>query len=238
MSGESIVQTVSLNRITRDRRTWPREALDEERVAVMVALTHDARDAAHARTGGTDPLPPLVVVADGQGGYLLADGHHRYEARRRLGPEFDTVTVDVYPNEGRPPAELTYELALRFATVSAKPLTTAEKRAAIERLLSERPDISDRAIARLVGVSHSTVGVHRAGVVDSTTRDPAREQQSSQDPVWLSTKQIAEQLVFDFYELRQRTRKLLGFGEVDDVSAGRKLAQAFAECTTPRMCLP
>jgi DNA-binding CsgD family transcriptional regulator len=152
---------VLLAQIRLDDRAWPRQELDDQRVELFAELVRDARESAGAVRGWSDPLPPLAVVVDGQGGYLLADGRHRYEARRRLGPDFDLVDVNAFQADGRTPEDRAYELALRFATISAKPLTTAEKRAAILRLIEERPELSSREIARLVGVSHSTVNIHR-----------------------------------------------------------------------------
>ena len=152
-----------LDQITLDERVWPRERLDSERVEMFMELVREAREAAGSGQGWSDPLPPLAVVADGRGGYLLADGRHRYEARRRLGRGFEQVGANVVMPNGQAPAQYAYEIALYTATVSAKPLTTAEKRAAILRLLDERPDLSDRAIARLVGVGNATVsGYHQA----------------------------------------------------------------------------
>ncbi len=69
---------------------------------LFAELIRDACDAAaRLAAGWTDPLPPLVVIADGQGGYVLADGRHRYEARRQLGAGFDLVQAHVYSANGR-----------------------------------------------------------------------------------------------------------------------------------------
>jgi hypothetical protein len=217
---------LSLDQITLDDRAWPRDVLDEERIELFAEMVRDACDAAGTGQGWSDPLPPLMVVADDRGGYVLADGRHRYEARCRLGAGFDLVPVQAFQPNDRAPLDFAYELAL-LCTQGAKPLTTAEKRAAIARLLAERRDLSDRAIARLVGVSHRTVGAHRAGVGNLPTGASDDSRRTGQDRAWLSTMQVAERLVCDFYELRQRTRKLLGFGEFDNASAGRKLAEAF-----------
>jgi hypothetical protein len=75
---------------------------------------------------------------------------------------FPTVAVEVHdPPTGRAAASYAYELALEYAAKMALPLTQAEKRAAIGRLMAERPQASDREIARIVGVSHTTVSAHR-----------------------------------------------------------------------------
>jgi hypothetical protein len=180
VTGQLLQTTLSLGQIVLDDRAWPREALDEKRVELFCELCSDTfEQARRERAGWSDPLPPLVVVADGRGGYVLADGRHRYEARRRLGPDYAVVQAAVFDPDGRAPTDRAYELGLKFATVSAKPLTTAEKRAAIARLIDEFPELSNREIARLVGVSHSTVNEHRRRVDDSSTAGNASEDQPS-----------------------------------------------------------
>ncbi|MGI8559468.1 MAG: hypothetical protein ACR2ND_14390 [Solirubrobacteraceae bacterium] len=224
---------LSLDQITLDERAWPRDALDEDRVKLFAELIRDARDAAGHGQGWTDPLPPLVVVADGQGGYLLADGRHRYESRRRLGTGFDLVSVGVFQPDGRAPADRAYELAL-LCTQGAKPLTTAEKRTAILRLIAERPELSDRAIARLVGVAHATVGKYRAGVVNLTTErsapeeadDDGRQQPDGRNEP-LRWEVAARRLAENVAELLASCRKL--FGGPNFKSSGRELYDALAD---------
>jgi len=174
---------LSLDQIALDGGVWPRAALDAERVELFAELVRDARDSAGTGQGWTDPLPPLVVVADGRGGYVLADGRHRYEARRQLGAGFDLVQVQVFQPDGRLPTDLAYELALHFATISAKPLSNPEKRAAVDRLISERPELSSRQVARLVGVSHTFVDTRRCGNVAADERDGDRPLSRKSDPI-------------------------------------------------------
>jgi hypothetical protein len=223
---------VRLDEITLAERSWPREQLDEERVELFAEILGDARQAAGTGQGWSDPLPPLVVVAAGLGGYLLADGRHRYEARRRLGVGFDVVGVQVFQANGRPPVDFAYELAL-LCTHGAKPLTTSEKRAAILRLIGERPDASDRAIARLVGVSNSTVSVHRRGLCDShAVGEPVdapysenRQASTRREP--LRWEVAAQRLAEATGDLLSSCRRL--FGGANVTSAGRELYDALAD---------
>jgi hypothetical protein len=235
MTAPAQTTAVRLDEVTLDGWAWPRDQLDEERVQLFAELIRDAHDAAaSSRSGWTDPLPPLILVADGQGGYVLADGRHRYEARRRLGTGFDLAQAHVFLPDCRPPADLAYELALHFATISAKPLTSAEKRSAIVRLIAQRPELSDRAVARLVGVSHATVGKYRAGVVNLTTDpntpeeadDTERTHPSSRTP--LRWEVAAEQLAEGVAELLDSCRKLFGGGP-NFKTAGRELYDALAD---------
>ena len=235
MSAAATCITVPLERITLDPVVWPREVLDEERVELFAEMIRDAcEQAARAQSGWVNPLPPLVVAADGRGGYVLADGWHRYEAHRRLGAGFDLLSVEVHPPEGHALGAHAYELALLYATVSAKPLSTGEKRAAIKRLIAERPDLSDRAIARLVGVSHRTVGAHRAGVgklssghTDRADVDGIERRQPSTRWEPLRWEVAARRLAEDTAELLASCRKL--FGGADFKSAGRELYNALAD---------
>lgn len=223
---------LSLDQITLAERAWPRTALDSERVELFAEMVNEARESAGTGQGWSDPLPPLVVVADGRGGYVLADGRHRYEARRRLGAGFDLVGVQVFQPNGRPPVDFAYELAL-LCTQGAKPLTNADKGSAIRRLIAERRELSDRAIARLVGVSNSTVSSYRRALCGSHTgaepeeADGTERQQPStrwEPPRWeVAARRLAEEVA----ELLSSCRRL--FGGADFKSAGRELYDALAD---------
>jgi ParB-like chromosome segregation protein Spo0J len=219
------VQTLSLHQITLDGRAWPREALDEERVELFAELVRDVYEhAARTQTGWKDPLPPIVVVADGRGGYVLADGRHRHEARRRLGAGFDRVQANVFEPNGRLPIDHAYELAL-LCTIGAKPLTQAEKDGAIARLIAERHDLSDRAIARLVGVSPTTVGKRRAGLSNLDTQQNARAGAGSQ--------RISERVI-PVNGLLAHGEKLLHSSGLDATSARQRIEQELAAAIQTR----
>jgi hypothetical protein len=64
----------------------------------------------------------------------------------------------MFSDSERDPVAFAYRRALECSAISSKPLTRAEKRAAIRRLLREQPQTSDREIGRVVGVDHKTVG--------------------------------------------------------------------------------
>ena len=49
-----------------DRTNWPRQSLDESRVAMFVALLQEG-----------ETLPPIEVVHTSDGNYLICDGVHR-----------------------------------------------------------------------------------------------------------------------------------------------------------------
>ncbi len=109
------------------------------------------------RDGGLDALPPLDVVPDGDQ-LLLGDGWHRHQALTRLGSPTARVRLITEPGD---PTAVAYRHALLTASTAALPLTRFERRAAVLRLLEDQPELADREIARLVGVSPTTVGAYR-----------------------------------------------------------------------------
>lgn len=115
-----------------------------------------------------DQLPPVVAfviedawddagnLIDEEGyHYLLADGFHRCKAAKRLGRESIGVVI-----EGG-----TRKYAEAYAAMSnAKtglPLTRAERRVGVERILKSYPNWSGRRIAAEMGVSKNTVAKYR-----------------------------------------------------------------------------
>ncbi len=147
---DSSVQTVRLPlaAIVRNVAGWPRAQLDPERLREFRELYADQ---------GSQALPPLEVVPSGPGRYLLAEGHHRFTALTELGVA-DVVAVVLSTPPGAEPVAVAFERGLTSAATSSLRLTRAEKHAAIEHLHATRPELSDRDVARLVAVSHQTVG--------------------------------------------------------------------------------
>ena len=113
--------SLRLGQITADPEAWPRQGLDEERVGEFAEKYEDE---------GLAAFPPLEVVDCGEGQtYLLADGWHRLEALKRIeAPE--AVVVVINP-QGHNPLTVAYEIGLRTAATSARPLMQAERREAI-----------------------------------------------------------------------------------------------------------
>ena len=155
---QSKVKTKSLDidGIRIDSGTQARAALDEATVA----------EYAEALGRGID-FPPVVVFRDGTEHYL-ADGFHRLAAFRKAGR--DSIQAEV--REGTRDAARWYALGANKTHGLRR--SNADKRKAIRMALQERPDLSDRAIADHVGVSHPTVAKYRseaenAGEVENFT---------------------------------------------------------------------
>lgn len=137
-------QRVKLSNIVQDRKLWPRQNTDQERVKEFAAL--------YKEEPKEDILPPLIVAIHPTkpGKYLLVDGWHRAEAIKMVYPGRDVeLDADVLPKGTDAYAE-----AVRLSAISSKPLTILEKRAVVRRLLDEHKDWSDRQIARMAGVSN------------------------------------------------------------------------------------
>src|SRR5690348_2210799 len=196
-------QLISLALIRIDEAVWPRHEFDEKRVEEFAELF-----AAH----GPEALPPVVIVHDGAGQFLVCDGHHRIAALYQLGATaVSTVTADL--PAGQTPEQFAYEYALRTAAQAAKPLTRAERNGAVDRLLQEQPDWSDRKIADLCGVSHQTVGRRRAALPNGP-----RDQRQGNSGAFRRAGELesAQRLV----RALEKAREARGLG-VGDFLAGR-----------------
>jgi hypothetical protein len=148
LSPGSPAQLVTIDRIRFAEKAWPRRFLHEERVEEFTALFLEQ---------GHTALPPEELVDDRQGGLLIADGVHRYQAALHAGMTELLATVHTV-EPGVDPIAFAFRRGLERSAISSKPLTRAEKRAAIRRLLREQPQSSDRGLAQLIAVDHKTVG--------------------------------------------------------------------------------
>ncbi|HEY2205135.1 MAG TPA: ParB N-terminal domain-containing protein [Pseudonocardia sp.] len=111
----------------------------------------------------------LVPVVRDQHGNLL-DGHHRVEIATKLGLHYRTDTVEVGDDEDARRRARCYNLARRH-------LSRQQKRQLIADEVNADPTRSDRAIGRLLGVDHKTVGSVRrelGGEIPQPSADPAR----------------------------------------------------------------
>lgn len=129
----------------------------------------DGTDADHARAlAETDqPLPPIIVH---HATMRVIDGIHRVEAARMNGStqiearfcfadETDVFRIAVWAN-------ITHGL----------PLTRADRKAAVERILTTHPELSDRSIAHTTGLAARTVAeIRRHLPADEIARRVGRD---------------------------------------------------------------
>lgn len=199
--------TVLVAHLIVDESIYPRDGLDDSRVDMFADLY---------RAG--EPVPPIEVIDLGDGTYLIGEGVHRYYAARAAGLNQIEV-VFVMPESGESITDCAYRRALETATRSALPLTRSERQRAARRLLETRPDLSRRAVARLVGVAHSTVDRWAEEVAES-----ASESATAGSTVGPTADEVAMKLV-RFLERLSDSRGL--FDYFAPKRMGTHLAQAF-----------
>lgn len=100
----------------------------------------------------SDRWPPIVISQDGH----VIDGHHRVVAARRLGLR----SVQARRSDASSDISM-LEAAIAANSAHGLPLTRADRRLLVDRLLLVAPTRSDRRIAATVGVSPTTVGNRR-----------------------------------------------------------------------------
>lgn len=96
------------------------------------------------------PFPPVVLNAT-EHGYICVDGAHRIAAAMKAGREAVEAKV-VTLSEADAKVE-----AAKANMANGLPLTPAERKKAIARIVGLRPSWTDAAIAKLVGVHRNTV---------------------------------------------------------------------------------
>lgn len=200
------------------RDVWPRRRLDPKRVDLFAELY---------REGGPEALPPIVTVKAKEY-VILADGVHRVCAAWSLG--WESLPEEVLdPPPHRDPWTYAFLVACDRAAKSALPLTFSERKRAALRLVKECPDLSQRQIARLLGVSHTSVRRWASGEDkaddEAGTRVPAPLSADALARAWLRRMQALERrrgldwLLGDRMPDRLARAALDAFGE----RAGEKL---------------
>jgi uncharacterized protein YerC len=209
-------ENLPIDAIDRDIRAWPRSSLDHQRVAEFVSLYED---------GGIAALPPLEVLVDQEGNFLLYDGHHRFEALQQLGFE-DVPVFALEVREGDDPIQLAFERAIAVSSTAAKPLTRTERRWAVVRLLQADSSRSDREVARISGASPTTVGRIRRELA-SPEPNHGESDEADRYIATLSAKEIARRA----FRALERIRDTKGFGIADGL-LGDRTSVRFARVLT------
>lgn len=100
-------------------------------------------------------LPPIVVRSANM---ELIDGFHRVAAATKMG----RTELEAYLFDG--PAELAFILSVVANISHGLPLPIGDRRDAAARILANHPELSDRAIASVAGLSSPTVATVRRAV--------------------------------------------------------------------------
>jgi ParB-like chromosome segregation protein Spo0J len=93
---------------------------------------------------------------------MILDGRNRYKAASEVGHQF--TEKDFVQWEGTPAEAEAWVISTNFRR---RQLTNAQKQEVIQLMISKNPTLGDREIARLCGVSHSTVGGARDRLANS-----------------------------------------------------------------------
>ncbi|HEY4313606.1 MAG TPA: hypothetical protein VGN12_29405 [Pirellulales bacterium] len=156
-------KAIPLDRIEIDPAVQPREHFDPKVV----------EEYAEKMSHGSKFPDPTVFESDGH--WLLADGHYRLEAMRRLNPPPEIVDCSV--REGGKRAATLW--AASANTDHGVRRTNADKRRAVLQLLNDEEwsSWSDREIADHCGVSHTFVSLFRneLSTVDSSKQSVKRK---------------------------------------------------------------
>lgn len=127
--------------------------VDKNPIQPMPELSPDQLDALRADVAANGVLVPVVKDQHGR----ILDGNHRAAIAAELGVDYPTVMVTVTDDGDA------WDKAVAL-NCSRRHLNREQVREIIGNEISRRPDDSDRAIARRVGCSPTTVGSVRAEV--------------------------------------------------------------------------
>ena len=134
-----------------------------------VPLRRSGTDAAHIQllvdAAGSAELPPVLVQIDG---YRIIDGLHRLEAAKLRGDSsIKARFVDCSNSEA-------LVIAMKANVSHGLPLSKTDRVSGAQRVLSSHPDWSDRAVARITGLSAKTIASLREKSSEGTPLDGKR----------------------------------------------------------------
>jgi ParB-like chromosome segregation protein Spo0J len=110
-------------------------------------------------------LPPVVVHRPTM---RVIDGMHRLRAAQMQGR--DRIEVEYFDGS----EEEAFARAVELNIAHGLPLSLADRKAAAARILAWRPQMSDRAVAALTGLSPKTAGTVRSGAAEEIPQLPER----------------------------------------------------------------
>jgi hypothetical protein len=113
---------------------------------------------------------------------MILDGRNRHSAAKAVGHPF--AAKDFKEWTGTLAEAEAWVISTNF---HRRQLTTAQKQEVIQKMIGKNPRLGDREIARLCGVSHSTVGAARERL--SSSPEVRRYEQFKRDWTKLSDEQ-------------------------------------------------
>lgn len=137
------IEEIALADVFLDRETQIRAAASEETIQRYYDVMVDI--------AARDKFPPILLFRDKNGRLWLVDGHHRVMSAIRR--KFKTILAVIRPGSK---ADAIWEAA-KLNSKNGLQLGRADVRRAVEMILMEWSDRSNRAIAEVVGCSHEYV---------------------------------------------------------------------------------
>ncbi|MEV7415134.1 ParB N-terminal domain-containing protein [Streptomyces sp. NPDC089919] len=148
-------------------REFPVEWVPIDDLTVSSTPRVEGEDPAYARSlaEAEAVLPPILVH---RATMQVLDGVHRLRAARLQGRDcvevrfFDGTEAESFP------------LAVAVNVAQGRPLSSADRTAAVTRILASHPHWSDRGVAAIVGLSPQKVGHIRRRTLDPARQAPTR----------------------------------------------------------------
>ena len=124
---------------------------------VMPDMAQDEYEALKEDIAERGVMVPIEFDEDGN----VLDGHHRLKICTELG-------IEDYPKIVRSGmSEAEKWTHARKLNMARRHLTREQRREMIRAQVKDTPELSDRQIAKMLGVSHSTIGIIRGELIES-----------------------------------------------------------------------
>jgi len=185
---ESKEKVLRLDEIFKDDSIYPRERTDEKRIDFFSDLIEE----------GTQ-FPPIKIVKDTSGRYILIDGFHRYSAFIKLKrTEITCDLIDAAP-------QLWRLLSVGFNSDSSQPLKPGEIKRAIHDAWCKDNVRNKRQIADMVGCSVQWVRKVVKGLAQKEESEKLALARKLKDEENLPVRDIAERIGWS----KTKTHRLL-----------------------------
>jgi len=167
---------------------------------VMPDMAQDEYEALKEDIAERGVMIPIKFDEDGN----VLDGHHRLKICAELG-------IEDYPKIVRSGMSETEKWThARKLNMARRHLTREQRREMIRAQIKDTPGLSDRQIAKMLGVSHSTVGIIRRELIESGQVDESTTSLGSDGKEYkrrCDSDELDKYALFtvdDYYAIRER----------------------------------
>jgi plasmid maintenance system antidote protein VapI len=199
---------------------------------VMPDMAQDEYDALKEDIAERGVMVPIEFDENGN----VLDGHHRLKICAELG-------IDDYPKIVRAGmSESEKWTHARKLNMARRHLTREQRRELIREQIKDTPELSDRQIAKMLGVSNSTVSVIRSDLIengqvcDSHTSMGADGKEYKRHHKSETLDKYAFFTVDDYYSIRERIRSVTDADKLKEIirnlsESQNDVAEAILEAT-------